>query len=407
MAELSGVPGAERIVEILEQLQADPGALTAAGAKWTAAGTAAKSLGDTVASKASALDGAWDGDGAEAVVGYATQLRAALDGVQPAATAVSTALDGAGRALTTARSTVEGVADRVRSAVAALPPALGDPAGALERETNILAIVKPAVSEAENAMNTVMGALREATTQITGACGATPLHSLPPISEQPFQPAQFSPAAWQIHPIPESGAPADTAPQGFSAAAPAMSPGGGGAGGGGFSGGGSGGGSGAGDGGAGFSTGGSTDSGGGGGAGGGGGGGGDLGGGPPSGGGKAAPAQVQQWIDEAIEILKKEGYPVDKMSREDIWTIIEHESGGNPQAINNWDSNAAKGTPSKGLMQTIGPTFASNALPGHNDIWNPVDNIIAGVRYSISRYGSVSNVPGVAGMHSGSGYVGY
>ena len=226
MADLSGVPGAERIVEILEQLQADPGALTAAGAKWTAAGTAAKSLGDTVASKASALDGAWDGDGAEAVVGYATQLRAALDGVQPAATAVSTALDGAGRALTTARSTVEGVADRVRSAVAALPPALGDPAGALERETNILAIVKPAVSEAENAMNTVMGALREATTQITGACGATPLHSLPPISEQPFQPAQFSPAAWQIHPIPESGAPADTAPQGFSAAAPAMSPGG-------------------------------------------------------------------------------------------------------------------------------------------------------------------------------------
>jgi len=46
-------------------------------------------------------------------------------------------------------------------------------------------------------------------------------------------------------------------------------------------------------------------------------------------------------------------------------------------------------------------------LPGHGDIWNPVDNIIAGVRYSISRYGSVSNVPGVAGMRGGSGYVGY
>jgi len=58
-------------------------------------------------------------------------------------------------------------------------------------------------------------------------------------------------------------------------------------------------------------------------------------------------------------------------------------------------------------MQCIGPTFTSNALPGHGDIWNPVDNIIAGVRYSISRYGSVSNVPGVAGMRGGSGYVGY
>ncbi|MGZ4575077.1 MAG: transglycosylase SLT domain-containing protein [Mycobacteriaceae bacterium] len=138
-----------------------------------------------------------------------------------------------------------------------------------------------------------------------------------------------------------------------------------------------------------------------------GGGGGDLGGGPPGGGGKAAPAQVQEWIDEPIAILAAQGYLVDKMSREDIWTIIEHESGGNPQAINNWDSNAVKGTPSKGLMQTIGPTFASNALPGHGDIWNPVDNIIAGVRYSISRYGSVSNVPGVAGLRSGGAYLGY
>ena len=31
----------------------------------------------------------------------------------------------------------------------------------------------------------------------------------------------------------------------------------------------------------------------------------------------------------------------------------------------------------------------------------------AGVRYSISRYGSVSHVPGIVGMKRGSGYVGY
>ena len=45
------------------------------------------------------------------------------------------------------------------------------------------------------------------------------------------------------------------------------------------------------------------------------------------------------------------------MNPNDIWMIIQHESGGNPNAINNWDSNAAAGMPSKGLMQTIDPTF--------------------------------------------------
>jgi SLT domain proteins len=95
------------------------------------------------------------------------------------------------------------------------------------------------------------------------------------------------------------------------------------------------------------------------------------------------------------------------MNTADIWMIIKYESGGNPNAINRWDSNAAAGHPSKGLMQTIDPTFSRWALPGHTDIWNPVDNIIAGVRYAIGRYGSVSAVPGVVGMKDGTGYRGY
>ncbi|HVK23454.1 MAG TPA: transglycosylase SLT domain-containing protein [Actinokineospora sp.] len=71
------------------------------------------------------------------------------------------------------------------------------------------------------------------------------------------------------------------------------------------------------------------------------------------------------------------------------------------------NSNAAKGTPSKGLMQCIDPTFQSHKLPGHDNIWNPVDNICAGVNYAISRYGSLSNVPGIKATHGGGGYVGY
>ncbi|WP_330257093.1 transglycosylase SLT domain-containing protein [Nocardia sp. NBC_00565] len=127
-------------------------------------------------------------------------------------------------------------------------------------------------------------------------------------------------------------------------------------------------------------------------------------GGPP----RTRPSGQQgQWINEALRVLRENGYDTRQISAADIATIIQHESGGNPNAINLWDSNAAKGIPSKGLMQTIDPTFNAYSVPGHRDIWNPVDNIVAGVRYAIHRYGSVSNVPGVEAMHNGGNYVGY
>lgn len=113
------------------------------------------------------------------------------------------------------------------------------------------------------------------------------------------------------------------------------------------------------------------------------------------------------WIEEAIRVLRENGYDIDDSEAAIIALIIERESGGDPNAINLWDSNAAAGIPSKGLMQTIDPTFNSYALPGHGDIWNPVDNIIAGTRYAIDRYGSLGNVPGVVGVSNGTGYVGY
>lgn len=117
--------------------------------------------------------------------------------------------------------------------------------------------------------------------------------------------------------------------------------------------------------------------------------------------------KVGTWLNEALGILKADGYSESQMNAKQIRAIIEHESANNPGAINLWDSNAAKGTPSKGLMQCIDPTFNKWSLPGHRDIWNPVDNIIAGVRYSIGTYGSISNVPGIVSMASGGGYQGY
>ena len=70
---------------------------------------------------------------------------------------------------------------------------------------------------------------------------------------------------------------------------------------------------------------------------------------------------------------------------------MQQESGGNPNAINNWDSNAARGTPSKGLMQVIDPTFAAYRDPGLSaNIYDPLANIVASMRYALARYGSLS-----------------
>lgn len=130
---------------------------------------------------------------------------------------------------------------------------------------------------------------------------------------------------------------------------------------------------------------------------------------PSSGGAPTATpsGNVKEWIEQAKQILIAEGYPADQLDDNAIATIIQHESGGDPNAINNWDSNAAAGHPSKGLMQCIDSTFNRWAVPGHTDIWNPVDNIVAASRYSIATYGSLDKVPGVAAVSSGGNYVGY
>lgn len=60
-----------------------------------------------------------------------------------------------------------------------------------------------------------------------------------------------------------------------------------------------------------------------------------------------------------------------------IMNVIQHESGGRSNAVNNWDSNAAKGTPSKGILQFIEPTFMHYAMPGHTNIMSPFDQLLA------------------------------
>ena len=391
MADVSGVAGTGRLVAIASQVRGDPGALTGAAAAFVDAGNHAGDTAQLVGDRIGRLDGAWQGSAADAVVAFGASLRGAYDAVPAATNAVATALGKAADALDAAHTAVEALTDRVAAEVAAITVT-----DAPTHVTLVAQIVERATAEAETALASCVDTLQAATGEI-GAASGTPLSSLPAVSAQPFQPGNLAPGDWSVQ-----DAPASTSTQSVGAGPHGITGGqdGGGAPGSGASGSGASGGGG-GVGGAhsgsasGHGDGGMS-------------GGGDVGGGPPGGGGApAAPEQVNRWIDEAIEVLRQQGVPVDQMSRQDIWTIISHESGGDPNAMNDWDSNAAAGTPSKGLMQTIGPTFDSYKLPGHDDIWNPVDNIIAGVRYSIDRYGSVSNVPGVTGVANGGGYVGY
>lgn len=115
-----------------------------------------------------------------------------------------------------------------------------------------------------------------------------------------------------------------------------------------------------------------------------------------------AGGSASGWIQSALSIV---GAPASWLGP--LSTLVQHESGGDPRAINLWDSNAKAGHPSKGLFQTIDSTFSAYALPGLGDIYNPIANAVAGIRYIQSRYGSVFNVPGIKGLMGGGRYVGY
>lgn len=103
----------------------------------------------------------------------------------------------------------------------------------------------------------------------------------------------------------------------------------------------------------------------------------------PTGGGTG----VERWRNTVIRALKKNGFEASD-SQVNAWMrVIQRESNGDPRAVNNWDSNAAAGIPSKGLVQTIEPTFNAYKFPGHNNIFNGYDNLLAGIAYAAARYG--------------------
>lgn len=90
-------------------------------------------------------------------------------------------------------------------------------------------------------------------------------------------------------------------------------------------------------------------------------------------------------ISKALELA---GVPVTPENIAAVNKIVQRESNWDANITNHWDSNARKGQPSTGLMQTIPSTFKAYALKGFDtNIHDPLSNLIAGIRYAEARYG--------------------
>ena len=102
----------------------------------------------------------------------------------------------------------------------------------------------------------------------------------------------------------------------------------------------------------------------------------------PSGSGAAYASRVIRQAQNILGGRYKSSYIHDAMMR-----LAKRESNYKPNAVNNWDINAQRGTPSKGLFQMIQPTFMANAKSGYTNFNNPLHQGISALRYIVRTYG--------------------
>lgn len=110
-------------------------------------------------------------------------------------------------------------------------------------------------------------------------------------------------------------------------------------------------------------------------------------------------AQVLAAIQKALDIKG-----VHDPAARARWTrgmdlVARRESNYNANAINHWDSNAARGTPSRGVWQFIAPTFAAYHEPGTStNIHDLVAQACAFINYARGHYGVAADASNLADL---------
>lgn len=102
----------------------------------------------------------------------------------------------------------------------------------------------------------------------------------------------------------------------------------------------------------------------------------------PSGSGAAYASRIIRQAQNVLGGRYKSRHIHDAMMR-----LAKRESNYQPNAVNNWDINAQRGTPSKGFFQMIQPTFMANAKSGYTNFNNPLHQGISALQYIVRRYG--------------------
>ena len=122
-------------------------------------------------------------------------------------------------------------------------------------------------------------------------------------------------------------------------------------------------------------------------------------------GGSAGALSVGQFLALARRAIKITG--AGNFSAQGLLTLAQQESSLIPSSINNWDSNAAAGNPSGGLMHLTQSNMKAYAEPGlGSNMFDPLASIAASINYQIARYGGqVTHSPymlgGLVGMAEG------
>lgn len=98
---------------------------------------------------------------------------------------------------------------------------------------------------------------------------------------------------------------------------------------------------------------------------------------------------VARWRDAVKKALSMNHLSTSDSMVNRVLRQMATESYGDPHARQPGSDPDGDGSgPALGLMQTKRGTFEANKFPGHGNIWNGFDNLLAALRYAKAKYGS-------------------